>query len=78
MLNVPVKYFTTFNKSSNINVKFLIRGNAAAIFAYQDTIAEYKSDIDKNDKHLGRHSGAVSVSSKSEPAVCRHDPKVRT
>ena len=77
MLNVPVKYFTTFNKSSNINVQFLIRGNAAAIFAYQDTIAEYKSDIDKNDK-LGRHGGAVSVSSKSEPAVCRHDPKVRT
>ena len=52
MLNVPVKYFTTFNKSSNINVQFLIRGNAAAIFAYQDTIAEYKSDIDKSDKHL--------------------------
>ena len=41
MLNVPVKYFTTFNKSFNINVQFLIRGNAAAIFAYQDTIAEY-------------------------------------
>ena len=49
MLNVPVKYFTTFNKSFNINVQFLIRGNAAAIFAYQDTIAEYKSDIDKDD-----------------------------
>ena len=54
MLNVPVKYFTTFNKSFNINVQFLIRGNATAIFAYQDTISEFKSDIDKSDKHLSR------------------------
>ena len=45
MLNVPVKYFTTFNKSSNINVQFLIRGNAAAIFANQDTIASIWEDI---------------------------------
>lgn len=54
MLNVPVKYFTTFNKSFNISVQFLIRENAAAIFAYQHTIAKYKSDIDKSDKHLSR------------------------
>ena len=59
MLNVPVKYFTTLKKSFNINVQFLIRENAAGISAYQHTIAKYKSDIDKSDKHLSRKTYIV-------------------